>query len=160
MDKLIGYQYSVTGEHGYYYYQNQKLICKVVTSLITPVFISGFDKVLTSNFDLFSTIVPELSRKVIDDATKEEVASIVYKDRGLYLIDGKIKVLCDENGYRFYMGEEQIAEIKAVLDKNIWVPKENWCDFTPYFELNFLKDTDELSTLLIAGFPALRFGIS
>ena len=161
MEQIIGYQYSETGGHGYYFYRDFKQICTVSTGLFLPVWIAGFGKEWTSKYDMYNTVMPGSVRNVRDAATEEVIHKITYVSRGKYTVDDMLEVSCEEGKYTFLhsAGKNLVAEITKCTDEDIWIPEEEWRDFEPYFEISLHEEVPEEEFLLIAGFPALRFGM-
>lgn len=160
MERIIGYQYSETGAQGYYFYSGKKLLCKVSAGIFCPVLITGDETEWISDYDINSTILPGIKRTVVDNHTNKTVATITYLDRGKYHLDNGWDVECYGEVYRFFNGDQKIAEIRhCSKEEKFWIPQEEWRDFEPYFELIPEEEPDETSILLIAGFPVLRFGL-
>ena len=162
MEKIIGYQYSETGGHGYYFYRDFKQICTVSTGLFLPVRIAGFSKEWISKYDMYNTVMPGSVRNVRNDVTEEVIHKITYLSRGKFIIDDRLEVSCEEGKYTFTRPENRmlVADITKCTDEDIWIPEEEWRDFEPYFEISLHQEVEEDEFLLIAGFPALRFGLT
>ena len=79
--KIMGYRISATGVLWYEFYENHKLICTANSIIVPspPVRISGYGYEWNSEFDQESTIIPGLTRYVLDHKTKEEVFRIIFK---------------------------------------------------------------------------------
>lgn len=161
MDRMIGYQYNVTGATGYYFYKGEKLLCKISTGIFFPIGIMGMGREWRSEFDYSMTICPGVSRIIEDSATGETVAKITYVSHGRYRIGDLMDVECTNGKDTFLQGGKEIASIvKLSGDEDVWIPEEGWLEFEPFFELKILEEIDDSTLLLIAGFPAMKFGLS
>ena len=160
MERIIGYQFSETGNGGVYYYREKEFICKVITGLFFPVWISGLGREWKSKYQMQGfNIVSERSKKVIDDKTGEAVARVECIKSGQYRINDAITVIETETEYTFFNDDTIVAKTTPIKDKNVWIPEEEWKDFEPYNEINLYEEVDDDMLLLILGFPALKIGL-
>lgn len=159
---LIGYRFEATGVYGCRFYKNGDIICSVSSAVMpsAPVLISGNGIKWRSDFG-DSTIVPGISRIVIDDSNGKEVFRIVYRGTGEYEINESVKVRCGAGEYAFYRDGSVIANIDRINDKPNDLQKmpDTYYDYEPCFEVTADNGIQvELLTVILA-FPMLQFAL-
>lgn len=163
--KLIAYRYSVTGASGYHFYENQNELCamSVFSFLTFPVAISGFGHEWTSEFDSNDTIVPGMTRFVVDDKSKETVCQIVFIEAGRYdiLVSGeRVRVFIETDQCVFFSGEASIARIKRAYETPVDVPQKlRSYDCELYCRADLAEPMKPELALAILSFPLLRFAV-
>ena len=112
---IKGYRYSVTGATGYDFYDPEdNHVCgsSYLSLPFSSVNLGGWRLSWESQFDLQTTIVPGIARTVVESEKGKLVASIVYRDAGIYdiLYRGEtVRAQMVQNQYLFLRDNEPIA---------------------------------------------------
>ena len=157
-----GYRIARTGVFGYEYYADGEKILYagglVVPSPAILIRCSGIE--WESPFDQESTIVPGLTRTIMDAVSEKEIARIVYRETGRYeiVMAGEVwAVLAEDDGYRFLSGKEEAGCLKRIGGQK-W-PAQTSEELIPWFSFRSgLENRREICAVWMA-FPALRFAI-
>ncbi len=156
---LIGYRYSVTGDFGFsFLYGNKKIV--TVSSPVLPkpwVMISGNGINWESPY-FDDTIIPGVSRYVIEQKTKRVVCKITFIQRGQYRLNDSVIVYCGKDELVFYRNNQQIVRITRCQEK-LLIPAslDSYYDWRPFFEISVSQSVDNELLMLICAFPMLRF---
>jgi len=162
MIPLIGYRFTATGVFGYRFYTTRDTICSVssIVAPSAPVMIHGNGVTWKSDFE-DCTIVPGLTRVIMDESNGEPLFRIVYKERGKYEINASTVVYCDEGKYEFYCNDKWIAIIIRTNDKSAHLhkPSDTYYDYEPYFDVAADNGIDTSLLMAILAFPMLQFAL-
>lgn len=155
------FRQDVTGAVKYRFYCADRLL-GTGTALVMPdfpVILCCGGLILNSSFDAEQSIVPGVSRTVIDaDNATAEVARLTYLGKGLHELQLNwdtgtvtIRILSQDGKHAFYQDERLIAEIIPLpLPQQMFDWEINYC-LRPHEALS-----DEMGTVLLS-FPLLRF---
>ena len=159
-NRTIGYRFNATGVFGYVFYSAGSYICTVssIVSPSAPVVIRGNGLKWRSDFES-CTIVPGLTRYIVDESNGKQIFRIIYKDTGIYEINESVSVRGDTGKYTFYCDDTIIAVIERTDGGSgaFQKPSGPYYDYEPYFAIS---SDDGISTellMVILAFPMLRF---
>ncbi|MBR3787220.1 MAG: hypothetical protein IKJ85_02405 [Firmicutes bacterium] len=149
-DHYTGRKLDLTGVAEVEIFLEDTKICDITSMIIPsfPVNIAGFGYNLVSEFDIDSTLIPGLTRVVIDEDLGEVAFKIVYIKQGVFDInvEGRsIIVMIDENKYTFFSEGIVLAIGNKVNDAE--------------FDMNVENDLSQKMKLAILSFPMLRFAL-
>ncbi len=163
MTEIITYRLSATGVWGYEFYRERLMIGSVsaVVSPSAPVQIESANCRWYSRFDMDTTVVPGIGRRIMDNRNGQELFRLVYWNRGLYQAKNQsrqsINIEIRNGSYLF--GEEGmpvIAMTERMNSPELWVPRYD-VDEEAYFKTVFFEEVSEAFALMVLSFPALRF---
>ncbi len=157
---LIGYQFSVTGGFGYSFLRGNEEMVTVSSFVIPdpPVTIRGNGNVWESPY-FDDTIIPGVSRHIIDKKTKRVVCKITFIEHGRYRLNDSVIVYCEKNKSVFYLDDQLIVRISQCREKRLPIPAslDQYYDWLPYYEVSVFQNIDNELLMLICAFPMLKF---
>lgn len=151
MTEILTYRRSETGLWRYEFVRNGQRFGSVssASSPRDPARIEGPGFSWSSLFDLESTIVPGLCRKVLDSRTGEEVFRMIWWDWELYEVrSGERSLQVEIRNGSYYFAEPGMPPAAMA---------EGMGGESPYFRTLFFDPVSEGYMLMALAFPALRF---
>ena len=144
MNPIISFRRADTGAWGYGFYSDSRLIgtvsCIISHSSLVRVEAPGIS--WYSSFNMDTTIVPGISRKVKEDRSGSHVYRIIYCHPGFYRMipretagDRGILVERRENAYLFGDQGKPVMAITERIEEWPWKP----ADAEPYFVTKFYE---------------------
>ena len=162
MNEIITYRLSGTGVWGYELYDGNRQRVGSVSAIVapsSPVRIESAGIHWYSRFDIDTTIVPGIGRRVKDNQSGNEVYRLIYWRPGLYQVrtdSQSVQVEIQEGRYLFGpQGMPASAQTERISEAE-WMPPTG-LDIEPYFRTIFYEDVNEAYAIMVLSFPALRF---
>lgn len=112
-----------------------------------------------SQFDLDTTIIPGVGRRINDNVTGQEVFRLIYWRPGLYqLRSGTDSVSVEIRNGQYLFGQQglPVTALTEHFNDVAGMPRQNM-DSEPYFKTTFYEDVSEAYGMMVLSFPALRF---
>ena len=160
--EVITFRITATGVWRYeFYHQNRQKIGDV-SSLVAPsipVRIESQNHHWYSRFDMATTIIPGMGRRVQSNPTGEEVYRLIYWSPGLYQVragDQSVRVEFSEGQYLFGQQGMPVTAWTERIESADWMPVSG-LDCQAYFRTVFYEEVNEAFALMVLSFPALRF---
>jgi len=162
---LTGYRYSVTGAFGYHFYKDDTEVCSAEGLVIpsAPIIITTPFGEYISKFDMFTTIVPGLTRYVEVKGSGEEAWRIIYRDLEsthfeIICKHGVIMANIQDGEYLFFIAGKQVAVIRGLQGSGTVVVK-NGLELEPFFDVDISDELAEEYWGPVVSFPQLRFAM-
>ena len=165
MTTVYTYRISATGVWQYGFYENQQLIGQV-SSLVGPnatTRIEAEGLSWYSRFEMDTTVVPGISRRVKSNPTGEEVYRLIYWKAGYYEFaadqtQGKWTMFAEHRGGNYLFGTQgqPVMAMTERIDSAEWMPVSSMT-VEPYFRTTFYEKTSLALKMLVLSFPAMRF---
>ena len=163
MLEIITCRMSATGVWGYDFYvaENRNRI-GTVSAIVSPkalVRIESAGVHWYSRFDIDTTIIPGIGRRVNDNASGEEVYRLIYWRPGLYQLRctaDSVGVEIRDGKYLFGREGMPVTALTEHFSSASWITRQD-ADYEPYFRTVFYEDVSETYAMMVLSFPALRF---
>ncbi len=159
------YRISATGVWQYGFYENQQLIGQV-SSLVGPnatTRIEAEGLSWYSRFEMDTTVIPGISRRVKDNKTGQEVYRLIYWRAGYYEFaadqpQGKWTMFAEHRGGSYLFGTQgqPVTAMTERIDSAEWRPVSSMT-VEPYFRTTFYEEASLPLKMLVLSFPAMRF---
>ena len=162
MTEIITYRISSTGVWGYEFYdsgRNRVGSVSAIVSASAPVRIESQHCSWYSRFDMDTTVIPGVGRRVMDNNTGQEIYRLIYWHRGFYQARSStdsVGIEIRDNAFLF--GNEGLPVIAMTerMDRASWIPRID-AEAEAYFKTTFYEDVTEAFALMALSFPAMRF---
>ena len=164
MSQIIAYRLTATGIWQYDYYHQNCAKIATASGIVRPdsmVRITGRSVNWHSGFNIDTTIIPGISRRVKDSYTGQDVYRIIYCEPGFYrMIGNNFNILVERRDSRYLFGNqgEPVMAMTERIDKWFWKPMSREMTVEPYSKTTVYENrvTEEM-LLAILTFPMLRF---
>lgn len=160
--ELITFRVSGTGIWSYEFYDEARQKIGSVSSLVSPavpVRIESQKIHWYSRFDIDTTIIPGIGRRVQDNQTGNEVFRLIYWRPGLYQVrtnSASVQVEIKEGRYLFGQQGMPATALSERISDIGWQPSSSF-EYETYFKTTFYEEVNEAFALMVLSFPALRF---
>lgn len=160
--ELITFRVSGTGIWSYEFYDEARQKIGSVSSLVSPavpVRIESQKIHWYSRFDIDTTIIPGIGRRVQDNQTGKEVFRLIYWRPGLYQVrtnSDSVQVEIKEGRYLFGQQGMPATALSERISDIGWQPASA-LEYEAYFKTTFYEEVNEAFALMVLSFPALRF---
>lgn len=162
MTEIITYRISSTGVWGYEFYDSNRdrvgFISAVVSSS-APVRIESKNYRWYSRFDMDTTVIPGIDRRVMDNQTGQEVYRLIYWHREFYQarsLEESVGIEIRNGAFLFGNEGMPVIAMTEKMDQTAWIPRRG-ADAEAFFRTTFYEDVSEPFALMALSFPALRF---
>ena len=162
MTEIITYRISSTGVWGYEFYdssgKNVGLVSAVVSSS-APVRIESRNLHWYSQFDMDTTVIPGIGRRVMDNASGQEVYRLIYWHREFYQARSRnesIGIEIRNGAFLFGNNGMPVTAMTERIDRNGRTPQRG-AEAEAYFRTVFYEEVSEAFALMALSFPAMRF---
>jgi len=162
MTEIITYRISSTGVWGYEFYDSGGKSIGLVSAVVSsssPVRIESRSFHWYSRFDMDTTVIPGIGRRVMDNASGKEVYRLIYWHREFYQARSRNETIGIEirndaflfgnNGMPVTAMTERISRAGRTL--------RSGAEAEAYFRTTFYEDVSEAFALMALSFPAMRF---
>lgn len=160
MKEIITCRISSTGVWGYEFYdagRNRVGSVSAVVSSSAPVRIESQHFSWYSRFDMDTTVIPGVGRRVMDNNTGREIYRLVYWHRDFYQARSSTdSVGIEIRDGAFLFGNEGMPVI-AMTQRMEQTPRITGHETEAYFKTTFYEDVTEAFALMALSFPAMRF---
>ena len=106
-----------------------------------------------------STIIPGISRRVMDNMTGEEIYRLIYWKPGLYQVraeDQSLQIEINDGKYLFGRKGMPATAMTERIERADWMPAIDM-ECQAYYRTIFYEEVNEAFELMALSFPALRF---
>ncbi len=162
MTTVYTYRISATGVWQYGFYENRQLIGHV-SSLVGPNATEAEGLSWYSRFEMDTTVIPGISRRVKDNQTGQEVYRLIYWKAGYYEFaadqpHGKWTMFAEhrDGSYLFGTQVQPVTAMTERIDSAEWMPVSSMT-VEPYFSTTFYEKASLPLKMLVLSFPAVRF---
>lgn len=163
MTEIITYRVSGTGAWGYEFYDRSRNRIGSVSSVVSrsaPVRINGCGISWYSRFEMDTTIIPGIGRRVNDGNTGKEVYRLIYWKPGLYQVragEDSVQVEIRNGQYLFGKPGMPVAAMTVRIDREDLGKPENIPEAEPYFRTTVFDNISDVYRMMVLSFPMLRF---
>jgi len=160
--ELITFRISGRGVWGYEFYDEARQKIGSVSSSVSPslpVRIESQNIHWYSRFEMDTTIIPGIGRRVHDNQTGNEVFRLIYWRPGLYQVRSNsqsVQVEVKEGRYLFGQQGMPATALSERIPDIGWQPASSF-EYEAYFKTTFYEEVNEVFALMVLSFPALRF---
>ena len=111
-----------------------------------------------SRFDIDTSVVPGIGRRIQDNVTGDIVYRMIYWEPGLYQIRTETDSIQVEIRGNYLFGQPG-APVAAMTERISAAPAlmENDEKAEPYFKTTFFENVSDAYALAVLSFPAMRF---
>lgn len=161
-NEIITFRISGTGVWGYEFYDQDRQKIGFVSSVVVPsapVRIESHSLHWYSRFDMDTTIIPGIGRRVKDNETGNEVYRLIYWRPGFYQVRTQtesVQVEIKDGQYLFGQQGMPVTALTERITAVCWSPVSS-LDCEAYFKTTFFENVNEAYALMALSFPALRF---
>ena len=160
--EVTTFRIAATGVWGYEFYDQNRQRIGHVSSIVdpsVPVQIQSQNYHWYSHFDIDTTIIPGIGRRVLSNPSGEEVYRLIYWRPDLYQVhagDQSVQVEISAGRYLFGQQGMPVTAMTERIESTDWMPVSN-LDCQASFRTIFYEDVNEALALMILSFPTLRF---
>ncbi len=162
MTEIITYRIPSAGVWGYEFYdsgRNRVGSVSAVVSASAPVRIESQHCSWYSRFDIDTTVVPGIGRRVMDNVSGEEIYRLIYWHPGFYQARSRsdsVGIEIRDGVYLFGNEGQPVIAMTERIEQAPGVPRHS-ADAEAYFKTTFYEDVSEHFALMALSFPAMRF---
>ena len=159
--ELITFRISGTGVWGYEFYDRNRQKTGFVSSVVAPsapVRIESRNFRWYSRFDMETTIVPGMGRRVMDNQSGKEIYRLIYWSPGFYQVrtqEQSVQVEIKNGQYLFGQQGMPVTALTERIRDAGWTPASS-LDCKACFRTTFYENVNEAYILMALSFPALR----
>ena len=160
--EIITFRIVDTGLWRYEFYDQSRQRIGYVTSLVVPslpVQIESQNCHWYSRFNMDTTIIPGISRRIMNNLTGEEMYRLIYWKPGLYQVrteDVSIRIEMSKGRYLIGRTGMPATAMTERIEHADWKPVTDF-ECQAYYRTIFYEKVNEAFELMALSFPALRF---
>jgi len=157
------YQYSATGVFGYEFYDGDIAVgsASSIVELMPAVSLTTDKFILKSEYKSPINVTVGDYRSIINLYDNSVFANIIYNGNNSFTIqnwNSEITVICDDVGYKFFVGNDLIGHLKksVPINKTDYV---NYFNLTKFFDFYAFDSISEELLIIFLAIPILNFVI-